>query len=385
MSNVKRNSKAAISAVTGTQASDRTVPNLAESERRLAEARKKRQAVLARKEKSLPKSALKTTKPWMEKPQSEPASLNARPAGTPKPAPKKTDHANLVARTAVDTVKARAIAAAATLNTYWKKHAPARKPISFLLGTASFGFGITLGLGVLFGSGIIGQSTPEAQLNAMQSPVTQTSGDRAPQAPAAASASASTLPVLDGFASLISLDMLNAPTPVTDASPAVVFPVTTNPTPLVVNASYSLNDPPPPDAPLRIATNLAESLGYFDAASRPARVFIHAPDRVPDTTLAGYVGQIEETGFEVARIGREGFTVSSTHMRYYSTETATIARAMADELGIEARDFSGSARSSDRIEVWVAGTSAHSGQSTARPERTDFVTRFLNRWVQAAD
>lgn len=88
-----------------------------------------------------------------------------------------------------------------------------------------------------------------------------------------------------------------------------------------------------------------------------AQVFIHAPNGVSDSSLENFSSQVESAGAEVAGIGRERFRVSTTHLRYYSPETADAANALAADLGLTARDFSQNAVVPGRIELWVAGPS----------------------------
>jgi len=85
------------------------------------------------------------------------------------------------------------------------------------------------------------------------------------------------------------------------------------------------------------------------------RVFVHAPDGIPGNELDEYIVELEASGAQVAQIGREPFRVSKTHLRFYGEDAAENARSLARSMDIEARDFSQSASSLDRIEVWVAG------------------------------
>jgi hypothetical protein len=87
----------------------------------------------------------------------------------------------------------------------------------------------------------------------------------------------------------------------------------------------------------------------------PRQVFIHAPTGTSGRLLEQISDELAVMGVEVARIGREGFRISQTHIRYYSAGMAAPAQAMADALEIEARDFSETTRPTDRIELWVAG------------------------------
>lgn len=90
-------------------------------------------------------------------------------------------------------------------------------------------------------------------------------------------------------------------------------------------------------------------------ATLGAEFFLHAPDGLTQSKLNAQVAELEGSGVILAGIGREGFRVSQTHLRYYSPETAALAQAVAEKLGVEARDFTQGSGNAKRIEVWVSG------------------------------
>lgn len=85
------------------------------------------------------------------------------------------------------------------------------------------------------------------------------------------------------------------------------------------------------------------------------RFYMHVPDGVSRSTLRRFVRRLDAHGVTVAQIGRESFRVSTTHLRFYSSETAAVARSVAAGLGVEARDFTNERLNRERIEIWLAG------------------------------
>jgi hypothetical protein len=102
------------------------------------------------------------------------------------------------------------------------------------------------------------------------------------------------------------------------------------------------------------------------------RVFMHAPDGIPNYSLQQVVAELEKSGVEVANIGRESFRVSSSHVRYFSPATQTFAMSVANSLGIEARDFSENAVNPERIELWIAGRPKPVEEIASDDEETAF-------------
>ncbi|GFE50473.1 hypothetical protein So717_22260 [Roseobacter cerasinus] len=104
-----------------------------------------------------------------------------------------------------------------------------------------------------------------------------------------------------------------------------------------------------------------------------AEFFLHAPDGLTQSKLNAQVAQLEGSGVILAGIGREGFRVSKTHLRYYSPETASLAQAVAEKLGVEARDFTQGNGNTQRIEVWVSGRPKAAPEA---PKPTGFFARL---------
>ena len=131
--------------------------------------------------------------------------------------------------------------------------------------------------------------------------------------------------------------------------------------PNISNVRYMRDDLPKIDAVYlrslpEIDTLHAASFPAVEASDPEPEFYMHAPDGLSDAQLRRFISQLESKGVVVSKIGREGFRVSTTHLRYYSPETAEVAAAVAADLGVPARDFSQNAQISDRIEVWVAGS-----------------------------
>ncbi len=130
--------------------------------------------------------------------------------------------------------------------------------------------------------------------------------------------------------------------------------------PNISNVRYMRDDVPEMDAVYLRSLPEVEELNLADApvietGDPKPKFFMHAPDGLSDAQIRRFVAQLAEKGVEVSKIGREGFRVSTTHLRYYSPDNAEVARTVADDLGIPARDFSENAQNPGRIEVWMAG------------------------------
>ncbi|MEP2641366.1 hypothetical protein [Roseobacter sp.] len=138
------------------------------------------------------------------------------------------------------------------------------------------------------------------------------------------------------------------------------------------------------------ARSLPQVLPTRESADTPysgngpsAQVFMHAPDGLSAAQLQAYVADVEQTGVEVVTIGREGFRVSTTHLRFYSPDTATKAAKIAGDLGIEARDFSSNTVNAERIELWVAGWPKASRE--VEPQRSGFFARLFKAPTENAE
>ncbi len=112
---------------------------------------------------------------------------------------------------------------------------------------------------------------------------------------------------------------------------------------------------------------LSTTQTFGDGPAPGLQYFMHVPTGVSAANLQGLVSRLDQSGVKVAEIGRENFRVSATHIRFYSPDTAEAARTVAAELGVEARDFSQNFVDTERIEIWVAGRPG--SQSAARGSR----------------
>lgn len=122
----------------------------------------------------------------------------------------------------------------------------------------------------------------------------------------------------------------------------------------------------------------ADASPNSDDTGLPA-LFVHAPAGITEGRLRAYLDELESAGLEVARVGREGFRVSATHLRFYSDATAYDAQLIAEGLGIEARDFSEAGYATERIELWMAG------QARVVARNDDAFVRFLDNLFQVGN
>ena len=136
------------------------------------------------------------------------------------------------------------------------------------------------------------------------------------------------------------------------------------------------------DLPDKLALEV-DQIARLVEERKPFRVFVHAPDGIPSNELDEYVAEMEASGAQVAQIGREPFRVSQTHLRFYSEDAAENARSLARSLDIDARDFSQTASSSDRIEVWVAGPPMQVTKN--EPETPNVFQRVLRSLTEGSE
>ncbi|WP_300033824.1 hypothetical protein [uncultured Roseobacter sp.] len=335
-------------------------------EKRLSAARAKRSQVLSARAMA-GATANSATAPDAAKGEAPPP-VSPTPEQSPLPAPVQAD--------ADSAVRLRITGPAAV------------KALFIFSGSAGFGLGAVLGIGILIGAG---QTVPAQQplVIAQPLPAAQPAPVSLPEVSLAATDPALIEPEKLLPQSAQQDDPLS-PAPVADAAPALtespdsiqpaqtetpegpaadVIPVlmyglpapepvlpVTGPMPQISDIVYTSVDLAPDDA------QQLRSLAAPDAATdqvwtpvAPPAFFIHAPDGLPQGRLRGYVAELEANGIEVAGIGREAFRVSTTHLRYYSAETADAAMALAEELGVPARDFSQNVQVPGRVEIWLAG------------------------------
>ncbi|WP_299859134.1 hypothetical protein [uncultured Roseobacter sp.] len=255
------------------------------------------------------------------------------------------------------------------------------KALLVFSGAAGFGLGVTLGFGALIGIGVrtapreapavaVTQSAKAEQQPVSPDPVV------AVEVPAARAAA----PVETAAVSTLTAAPVGFFAPEPGSSEAITLPEISAvqylraDTDLVMAATLrSL-----PEVP-----GLTGEEAMYGSISPQLQFFMHAPDGIPNDRLQSYVAELEAAGIAVAEIGRERFRVSTTHLRYYSPETASVAQAVASDLGIEARDFSENALNSERIEVWVAGRPKPSGD--VEQPRTGFFARLFNPQSQRSE
>jgi len=113
-------------------------------------------------------------------------------------------------------------------------------------------------------------------------------------------------------------------------------------------------------------TNLATQLGLSSDRLTGLKLYVHAPESVTETALAERMAMLGSTGITVAPVERESYKVSATHLRYYSKADADVATALADEMGVTARDFTKNGAKPGRIEIYLAGT-ANTKTATPKP------------------
>ncbi|MFK7765518.1 MAG: hypothetical protein AB8B62_19800 [Roseobacter sp.] len=248
--------------------------------------------------------------------------------------------------------------------------ANAVRAVLVFAGAAGFGLGVVLGVGVLLGVGIPasngagGDQVAHADVAPLelQPEVVELDLD-APKSEASYFAEAT--PESEFDAILVSYDMLDmnmpeAPLLLGEDLTLILEPVATVSLPTFSSVSYMRGDIEHEDAvelrTIPAVDAMAEQIALAVAeAPQQAQFFMHAPDGLTDAQLRRYISQIEASGVEVAEVGRESFRVSTTHLRYYSPQTAEVAMEVAQEMGVEARDFSQNVSNNARIEVWVAG------------------------------
>lgn len=104
--------------------------------------------------------------------------------------------------------------------------------------------------------------------------------------------------------------------------------------------------------------SLAEDLFAPGSALPQARVFVFAPAALSQNEVSAQVAALAETGLQTANLQRIEMTISTAHVRYYTASDTTVATALAETLGVEARDFTGTVSGEPgHIEVWLAGSS----------------------------
>ena len=239
----------------------------------------------------------------------------------------------------------------------WNTTGLAAKAALVFVAAVGFGLGSTFAAGILSGS-----PEPLIAANAKANVTPQVSVMEMPTAVASVAAPSATLTDFSPQAVQVH-DKLVAPVvtseeaqPILEFSQAILTRAVVKP----------LDTDTLRDLPDRLTLE-ADKIASLAKDRQPLRVFVHAPDGIPSNELNEYVSELEASGVEVSKIGREPFYVSKTHLRFYSKDNAESAKSLARSLDIEARDFSQSASSLDRIEVWVAGRPTYVTRNEPEP------------------
>jgi hypothetical protein len=140
----------------------------------------------------------------------------------------------------------------------------------------------------------------------------------------------------------------------------------------------------PPDLPPPLSG--ADDIAIPNGAALLVR--IAAPDSVPDAEAEELAALIEDVGIGEGRVGRVGFRVSETHLRFYHREDAAAAAALGEVIGTEVRDFTSFRPSPPEgtLEIFLAGEGASpppraAAPTRARPQPPDEMTRMRDRIV----
>ena len=86
-------------------------------------------------------------------------------------------------------------------------------------------------------------------------------------------------------------------------------------------------------------------------------VIVNAPESVTEAELAGLVERLGAAGFALAEPNRVDIPISESNVRFFHSEDAAAAQAVATRLGARLRDFTSFAPSppAGTIEVWLSG------------------------------
>lgn len=251
--------------------------------------------------------------------------------------------------------------------------AHAARALLVFSGAAGFGLGVTLGFGALIGIGVQTAPPEVSAVAVTQSAKVEQLISPEPVAAVEAPAVRVVTPAQTAEVSALTTTPVGLFAPEPGQSDVVTLPEISAvqymraDTDLVTTTTLrSLPEVPGLNGEEAMYGSIAPQLQFF----------IHAPDGIPNNRLQSYVAELEAAGIAIAEIGRERFRVSTTHLRYYSPETASVAEEVARDLGVEARDFSENALNAERIEVWVAGRPKPSGN--VEEPRTGFFARLFN-------
>ncbi|MGZ2256528.1 hypothetical protein [Roseobacter sp. A03A-229] len=257
---------------------------------------------------------------------------------------------------------------------------------------ASLGFGLAVGLGALVGIGVLRTAPPaETATQKAPTPAEESSSMYAEPAPVVTAALPEPAPVTvaqpaalpepapETLAQPTAQIAVRPPVEPRAAAPALLTETHTAAQPDVpAEGALSLvawlplqpvvaTDTPADQAALPVSPPdplpgaewiLADKLGATGMNLDILDLRVYAPDAVPAGQLEGKLIQLANTGLTVENVQRVEFAVSTPHIRYYNAEDSIPAQALAEELSIEARDFTADQSGPvGLIEVWFEGVS----------------------------
>lgn len=133
------------------------------------------------------------------------------------------------------------------------------------------------------------------------------------------------------------------------------------------------------DAVEQAAEDIAEDVAAAPAAPGEARVFVHAPATVAQSRIDAVVASLRAAGYNVQPPIRVNFNVSSSNVRFFRSEDAGLAAAVAGALpagqsggGATARDFTylGAQVLPSTVELWLSGDGSGSSGGTQASQGT---------------
>jgi len=122
---------------------------------------------------------------------------------------------------------------------------------------------------------------------------------------------------------------------------------------------------------------LASTLGLSGEELASINLVLHAPSSIEQDALETQIRRIEETGFTLQKTVRPSFKISKPHLRFYNESDRALTTLIAEEMGIDVRDFSSVNARAGLIEVWLAG------QATAEVETPSAAARATQPRRQA--
>ncbi|HPG22327.1 MAG TPA: hypothetical protein PLH75_06020 [Amaricoccus sp.] len=149
---------------------------------------------------------------------------------------------------------------------------------------------------------------------------------------------------------------------------AITTPAPSRPEAVVEPVRLSLPEAEPDAAPAPVVaaepaqTPAAATPGTM-TAMEDARIFLHVPAGAPSATTEAVLAALSDQGLPVAGLVPVRLEVGRSNLRYYHAEDAAIAEEIAAALGvtpvgaIEARDFAETANrpAPGTVEIWLAG------------------------------